>query len=555
MENAEPQALSPSRRLLWSGSLLVAATCAVVLLATSPGLPMVWDEGNAILRAERISHWFARWAGGDVLGATGPLGAEAIAQDWPFTNVMEGHPAFYGLVIALGRWPSGAWLAPLTSCRLGPILLFAAAAGAIFYRLWRDQSLVAAMGAVTTLMLLPRMFAHAHFASFDGPLTSCWVLTWATFPPALGSRRWTLVWGIALGMVLSTKATGWLAPLPFFAWALLYRDRAGLRTLGLGIPVALAVFFTLNPPLWHHPIASLATFLDLNLHRAQHGWNISTQFLGRMYNLDFPLPWYNTLFWTAITVPVGLLALATVGIVHTLWQWRTERLGMLVLVNWLTLVIVRALPQAPPHDGIRLFLSAFAFLAILAGIGTARTLAILAPLARTRPKLYRTATVAVLLVYVGSGSNLVWYAPQWLSYYNLLIGGLPGATAAGMEPTYYWDGLDDSVLVWLERHTTPEEKVRFGAGPTDNLQLMRRWGKWNRGYLAADRGTFRWYVLQRRPSAWQAADLWLLEHAQPAFRKTIRTGGIGPWRLDDVLVEVYPFEQYVQAQKESAAAP
>jgi 4-amino-4-deoxy-L-arabinose transferase-like glycosyltransferase len=433
-------------------------------------------------------------------------------------------------------------------------VLFALAVGAMFYRLWRDDSPAAAVAAVAAILLLPRLFAHAHFASFDGPLTSCWILAWASFSPALRSRRWAVLWGIALGLTMSTKATGWLAPLPFLAWTLLYRDRAGLRAFGLGVVVALATFFLVNPPLWHHPVGSWLTFFDLNLHRGNHGWNISTQFLGRMYDLDHPLPWYNTLFWTAITVPLGILVLSVFGLGHTVRRWRDERGAMLVLANWLTLMIVRALPMAPPHDGIRLFLPAFAFLAILAGIGTARLLAILSSRLAWPTAARRTAMGAIVLAYLGSATSLFWYAPQWLSYYNLLIGGLPGATAVGMEPTYYWDALDGEVLEWLHGHTAPGEKIRFGAGPADNLRLMRGWKVLQRDYLPAAPGDYRWYVLQRRPSAWQAEDRWLLEHEQPAFQKTLRPGGWGPWRLEAPLLEVYSYDQYLRAKQNSSPA-
>jgi hypothetical protein len=55
--------------------------------------------------------------------------------------------------------------------------------------------------------------------------------------------------------------------------------------------------------------------------------------------------------------------------------------------------------------------------------------------------------------------------------------------------------------------------------------------------------------LQHRPSAWQAPDRWLIEHAQPAYRKVVRRGGVGPWRLDDVpLVEVYSYGDYQRAR-------
>ena len=156
----EPSAELSGRRLLL-GAVAAAVVCGGVLLATSAGLPMVWDEGNAIVRAEGI-----------------------VRGDWQYTIMHEGHPAFYGIVIATGQLTSASWLPPLDAARFGPITLFSLAAGAMFYRLWRQYSLAAATGAVAMLILLPRMFAHAHFASFDGPLVSCWLLAWATFQPA-----------------------------------------------------------------------------------------------------------------------------------------------------------------------------------------------------------------------------------------------------------------------------------------------------------------------------------------------------------------------------------
>ncbi|MBN2475516.1 MAG: hypothetical protein JXB62_12970 [Pirellulales bacterium] len=495
------------------------------LLLTSPGLPMVWDEGNAILRAEQIAHW-----------------------DWQYTTRREGHPAFYGIVIAMGQWVSSPWLAPLTAARFGPIVLFSLAAGAMCHRMAKDYSAAAALGAVAALALLPRLFAHAHFASFDGPLTSCWVLAWAVFPATRHGPARAVFWGITLGMTFSCKATGWLAPAPFLAWAALYRDRSAARALSIALPVAVATFFLLNPPLWQAPLGGWATFFNLNLNRAANpGLNISTWFLGHMYNLDHPLPWYNTIFWTLVTVPVGILLLSGVGVVTALRQARAAPAGTLLVANWLVLLIVRALPGTPPHDGVRLFLPSFAFLAALAGVGCAT---IIAWARRRQPRgrrMWACCVAAVVLLYAGSLSSLVWYAPQWLSYYNSLLGGLRGATAMGMEPTYYWDGLDRSVLDWLHANTAAGEKIRFGAGSPENLLLMQRWNTLRRATRPDAPGAFRWYVLQHRPSGWQPPDRWLIEHAQPAYRKTIRPDGWGPWRLDVPLVDVYDDGQYLRA--------
>jgi hypothetical protein len=533
-------------------ALLIAIVSAAALLATAPGLPMAWDEGNAILRAEGIAHWAARWwtatawaqaptlpnHGGARPRPPAPWTRQAIDQDWAYTTRVEGHPALYGIVIALGRAVGDRWLSPLASARLGPILLFSLAVAALFYRTSRQWSVAAGVGAAAALLLEPRLFAHAHFASFDGPLTSCWLLAWAAFAPARDRRGAAVAWGILLGMTLSAKAPGWFAPLPFVAWAVLYRDRAAARALAIGIPVALATFFLLNPPLWHQPIDGLVTFFRLNLCRPPE-LNISTQFLGRMYNQDYSLPWYNTLFWTAVLVPVGLLALAMAGLVYAVRRSGREPAGMLIVFSWAVLLIVRALPGMPPHDAERLFLPSFAMLAALAGMGCHAL--VYAPSAR------RGLRAAVVLLYAGSATSLAWYAPQWLSYYNLLIGGLPGATAVGMEPTYYWDALDRPVLDWLHRHTGRDEKIRFGTAPSANLDLMRQWGTLRRDYHDDAPGRFAWYVVQRRPSGWEPCDEWLVKHGRPAFQKVIRHGGHGPWRLDVPLLDVYPYAQYLDA--------
>ncbi|MHC4179309.1 MAG: ArnT family glycosyltransferase [Planctomycetota bacterium] len=578
-----PESADVRRRWLVLGAALVAICCAAALLGTSPGLPMVWDEGDAILRAE------------------------AIPQKWQYTTQREGHPAFYGILIAVGGRISAGWREPLDAARFGPMMLFGLAAGAMFYRMGRDYSAAAAVGAVGALILLPRMFAHAHFASLDGPLTSCWILAWATFAPASrgASPRapWqrAVFWGIALGMTLSCKATGWIAPLPFLAWTLIYRDRAAARTLAIGLPVALLTFFALNPPLWHDPLHGWVEFFDLNLHRAAR-FNIPVEFLGESHHLGSPLPWYNTMLWTAVTVPLGTLVLAAIGTLVVTRRCRTDRAGILLVANWLVLLIVRGLPMVPPHDGVRLFLPSFAFLAALAGLGCHEVLSwaqaaggdrargSLALFERFRKRWLVAAALG--LIYAGSATSLYWYAPQWLSYYNLLIGGLPGAKKAGMEPTYYWDGLDRSVLDWLDENTEEDEQILFQSALLANLRLMQRW------QILRRRATFevidrrhegeteksvwylleyrprrvkvvdsmpesRWYVLQHRPGTWpwQPIDPWLIDNEEPAHRKTIRRPALRaalqsrgldvprPWRLDVPLVEVYDYRQYLRARE------
>jgi len=536
---------SRGRQLLVS--VAVSALCAGLLLGSSSQLPMVWDEGNAIWRAEGIGAWFGLLLRGGA--GRSALAPATIDHYWRYTTQIEGHPPVYGMVIAAGRFLGTGWLPPLAAARLGPILLFSFALGAVFYRLWQARSLLFAMLGVAAIVLLPRLFAHAHFASIDGPLTSCWMLAWTAFIPARKGRVAACFFGAALGATAACKATGWFAPLPFVAWTLLYRDRPAAKALLYAAVIGPVVFFLLNPPLWHDPLGGLLQFATLNLNR--QGFNVSIQFLGRLYDLYHPLPWYNTLFWTAVTVPAGLLVLFVLKVVDTCC--RRDPGDMLLLLCAGCLLVVRALPFAPPHDGVRLFLPAFPFVALLAAGGACRLVEMAMQAPRARSTALFGAWGLVVASYLGAASSLLWYAPQWLSYYNICIGGLRGAAAIGMEPTYYWDGLDRSVLDWLGANTRPGEKVALATAPMENLLLLARWGQLEFEFRPSAPGRWRWYVLQNRPGAWSAADRRLRARFRPMFRKVIRRSGWGPWRLDVPLVEVYRYADYRAAAEEQGA--
>jgi len=500
-------------------------------------MPIVWDEGDTIFRAERVAYLFERAGEPDVSERWESVRSGA---SWPFTTILEGHPPLAAMLVALGEWAAPQWLDPLTRERFGPIALFALAIGAMFYRLVRDYQLwvVGAM-AVGALLTMPRLFAHAHYATLDGPLTASWILAWATFGPACRNPRWILGFGLALGLTFSAKFTGWLAPLAFLAWTITYRDRRAAVVLATGVALAMLVFVGFNPPLWSHPYQGLCLFFDLNLHRdARPELNISTQFFGRMYNLDHPLPWYNTLVWTLITISPMPLVLGIAGIVSSLKNWSTDRFAVLVFCNWATLILVRAWPGTPPHDGERLILPSFAFFAMLVGIGVGRGLYRRSLLERDKIVAQGWAKVAMTIALTAATVDSLGYYPLNLSYYNRLIGGIRGATWLGMEPTYYWDALDRPALAWLDEHTGSDQKIYFASAPWRNLRLLHRWGQLAR--LPHEPGTFRWYVLQRRPSAWQPADRWLIEHATPAYQ-TILSGV--------PLLDVYDYGDYLKAEQ------
>jgi hypothetical protein len=311
-----------------------------------------------------------------------------------------------------------------------------------------------------------------------------------------------------------------------------------------------------NPPLWHAPVAGLREHFRLNLGRADSAVlgsgssespaiDLRQYLFGSMhYGNDQPyLPWYNTIAWLAVATPLPSLLLGVIGLWHCI---RVRSFAL--LLHWVTLMVVRALPGAPPNDGIRLFLPAFGFWCVLAGIGAER---LWRAAARADGRFVRRIGVGALIggAFAASAINEARYYPQTLSHYNLLVGGVRGAARLGMEPTYWWDALDAGVLEWLNAHTESGARIAFSEGPDYNLALLRGWDRLRAETTNPSWGIpFKWYVLQNRPSTLSDADRFLIRSETPVFTKYAghRARGV-PADLDVPLILVFSYEQYQQA--------
>jgi hypothetical protein len=309
---------------------------------------------------------------------------------------------------------------------------------------------------------------------------------------------------------------------------------------------ALLTFWMFSPRLWLNPIAGTYQYIYLNTHRTL---NIAVLFFGDMYNLSHSLPWYNTLAWTAITVPIGLFVLFFIGLAVIIRDKKKRWSGLWIFLNLSALLFLRALPGTPVHDGVRMFVPAFLFLAMIAGIGAAAFWNRKKETEKKTGKFRLCSQLSVLLIYIVCLFNMFWYAPQWLSFYNAAIGGLPGAVRAGMEPTYYWDGFDDEVLHWLKENTKPDNQIAFSAHSSETLRLYFSKKDFQIPFEILSATTtigdsqtesFRYYVLQRRPSGEFERDKQLMKQKKPVFVKTIRQSGWGIWNLSSVpIIEIY----------------
>lgn len=544
------------RRWLLRGGLASLATF-LLMLATQPSFQIGWDEGYTLGREARVRLWFRALADPSGFAASWvPPREELVQQEgaypprpdqvdsrwellfdakvvgwfWPFAREEpHGHPPFYAWLGLVGDWLAPGW-ADLPRARLGPMLLYSLAAGILFGVLGSRWGTPAACAALGAWVFQPRLFAEGHFAAYDGILTSLWVLALLAFArseDSVFSKRSTWLWrvwfGIILGCAAATKLTGWFIPIPLLGWVLLYRSRKAAVTLLVGLAIGAIVVFLLTPPWWSEPISGVGRFLRSNLTRGQT-IPIPVRFLGTIYQTpNESLPWYNTVAWTAMTVPVGFLILALTGAWSTSFRRARDPLALLFLTNWIFVLALRAAPHTPGHDGIRLFLPAFGLLAALSAFG-----------AKVCAESRRRWSRSILWISLVEGAvSVAIMMPVPLSYYSPLVGMLPGATAIGMEPTYYWDALSPEARDWLKANTHDGETIQFATFPHSWLYL-RRIGQLPERLTPIDFGRPKWYVIQNRPGAFRDEERAVIHEAVPAY--TVRKLGVP-------LIWIFPYEE------------
>lgn len=555
-------ALDPvGRRMTRAGidrslAILIGLGTFCLLLGTSRDFGMVWDEGWAIEAGETLSKWFAwLWNDEGLRPRSEAFSKSSLERFWPFSKeIPNTHPPGHVLMILAGWWPSHRMLNALDSSRLGPMIVNSLGAAAIFFHLARRRSRLAGITGSLAFVLMPRNFALAHYAHCDMPLSVLWVLAQMAFLRSLESARWSLLFGSFLGLAILTKFTGVFAIVPPLLWVALFEwmpclsltpyRRSSRRTRGfrgtgslvVGGFVAALVLYALQPPWWSNPVEGVRRFVAASLSR-ERVIPLPTYYLGQTY--DFSLPWHNTIVLTVAATPMLVLVLGVFGAGFSVARARQEPWPILWVLSWMTLLIVRALPNAPGHDGIRLFLPSFASLAVLTGLGVdaIRT--------RLRNRMMFVAPLLSLAMAAESVVGIAQVYPYTDSYFSASVGGLPGAEKLGLDVTYFWEVLGPEFQSWVrERARRGPVEVRFQGQPVV-VDFARKWGQWpqHARIAGADPTASPMYVMMRRKSIYNPTD-WELDR-DPSAEFSITRQGVD-------LLRIYPFEASYRAFMKSS---
>ncbi len=421
-----------------SALVFVVALALVAMTIDDPGL--AWDEPSSIGPGSSYAAWLA----------SPSLTREGIDRFW---GPNHEHPPLAKLLMGLSQALLGGG-APIIASRLVAALLFALLVELVFKFASSAFGGLAGLFAAGSLMCMPRVFGHAHFAALDVPMSLTWLLAVVAFARAVekGTVLSCALSGVCFGLALLTKINGVFLPLVLAGWGIGLHGKRALKPLAWTLPLGLAVFLIGWPWLWRDTLARLRDYLLPT-------WRISipVMYFGQVYGDRAP-PWHYPLVMTLTTIPVGVLFLVVLGAVRAVRDFRRQPLLALVAINAAYIIGFFMIPGVPKYDGVRLFMPAFPFLAILAGVAGKRCWEWVAERSRKRP--WRPLFVAAVFFVTQAGA--VWLIhPCELSYYNALVGGLWGADKLGMETTYWHEVVNRELFGWLNRACVSRQVIAF----------------------------------------------------------------------------------------------
>ncbi len=423
--------VTPDEKRDFACAWLIGIGAALLVAVTLPQYGVTYDEPLYLTQGQRYTHWavdqlrLPEWHIDQFLKDLG--GAWGAEPTW--------HPPLVPLMSAVFGAVFG-FLPGLVAFRLFGALLFGVMAGAMFNFLRVPVGRMGALFAVLALVTLPRLFAHAHFAALDLPVTALVFLATLQFATAAhadepGARYVT---GTLFGLGLLTKLSAALMPLYLIPWALIaYRNRALRLTISL-LFIGGLVFFAGWPWLWPQPFGNIKSYLNFHFNH----YPVAAYFLGQNYARP---PWYYALTEFAVTTPITVLFLALLGIVAAI-KWHPYRAHRMLLVLGAAVPIAAvSLPSQPAYNGERLLLPALPFVACLAGLGfqwfgdgvRAGLTAQRASRAWSRIVL---GFLGALLLLPGA-YGLIATHPYQLAFYDISVQGPRGAWERGFE-TIYW---------------------------------------------------------------------------------------------------------------------
>jgi len=395
------------------------------------------------------------------------------------------------------------WTGEVQGSRFGAFLLAALLAGVL--ALWGFDLAGPLGGALSPALffLVPRHFHHAHSAVLDLPVSALWLATTYAFWRSTSASRgrlstagWATVTGLLLGAALATKHNAFfLPPVLLAAWLLgsiRGRQREAVGGAGGGGPWAFAAMAVLGPLvlvaswpwLWHHTLPRIRDWLGYHLHHENYPW----MYFGDLLR-EPPFPVSYPFVITALTVPaaIGVAMLGGVaqagGRIAAAWRGRDTSVSLptewLLLLNAIVPIALIAWPTVPHFGGVKHWMPAMPFLALLGARALVTAGRLLSP---ARPAVVTSLLAALALA--PAAWQVARTHPFGTAAWNEIAGGAPGAASMGMQRQFWGDDLV-AVLPELNAHAVPGARVWFQEATTLAVKQHQRDGKLRPDLLVA----------------------------------------------------------------------
>ena len=242
--------------------------------------------------------------------------------------------------------------------------------------------------------------------------------------------------------------------------------RTGFGVFGAMAVLGPLVFVGSWPWLWHETLPRLREYLAFHLHHENYSWH----YLGRVMR-EPPFPVEYPFAVTALTVPTAVLLVMAGGFVHGVARLalavrprpgepgqgpeRTPSAAdeLLLLLNALFPIVLIAWPTVPHFGGVKHWLPAMPFLALLGAraiIATGRTL--------WPARAGAVAAALSAFALVPAARAIAHVHPYGTATYNELAGGAAGAATLGMQRQFWGDNVV-GLLPELNEHALPNARV------------------------------------------------------------------------------------------------
>ena len=438
----------------------------ILSFSTVDDYGLCWDEAYYYEPSEQASLFLKELV-------TGKLDFSQQSVDSYWDKIIE-LPAFCKILWGSGLLLFDSLLWHINAIRLPNILIFSLLIILIYVMVLPYYGRIVSAASSISFLIIPRIFGHSHIAETDMIIAFMILLTTFTWLKGLNSVFWSIITGIIFGLTLNTKINAFFLLPILILWSQIYHRKKYINNLFCVLLISPIIWILTWPWLWNDTLVRILNYLNFHItHQLT-----STYYLGKLYN-NVSAPFHYPFVMTFLTLPLTILIFSLLSLCFIIRRVQSKPIGILILLNALVPLLITALPSSPTYDGIRLFMPAFPFIAIMSGIALGK---IIEWINKKSPIYFKFKNISlvpyflILIVFLNGIYEIYKIHPYELCYFNQLIGGVKGAYKKGMETTYWGEVINEDVTDYINKNIPKNANVKLLALHEKIFEYYQKWG-------------------------------------------------------------------------------